>query len=220
MKDDSMINAPKQDRSRATQQKLMATTIRLISAHGLAATTVSRVANEAGISRGATQHHFATREALIRGAVERIATQQAQWVDETFNQLVDEQPSDHDILARVLAFFTGELFHASVQVWTGAAAEQDLRATIVSSEAKSSWMIYKATARALRADTSDAHTREVLRLLLDSLRGIGLSTLLSDHPTRLNGRLEALVRLIGNPDDGIKRLPVREPDTKQPQESA
>ena len=206
-KDDSMINAPKQDRSRTTQEKLLATTIRLISTKGLAATTVSRVAQEAGISRGATQHHFPTREALIRGAVERIAAEKTQRLQDAFDQLVDEQPSDRDILVRSLEFFTDELFHASVQIWTGATAEEELRSTILSSEAKLSWAIYKMTARALQADTSDAHTREVLRVLLDSLRGIGLSTILVDRPAHFGGRLDTLVRMIANPDSGIKRLP-------------
>ena len=67
---------PKQDRSRATRQRLLEATVHCLAELGWSAATVSVIADEAGISRGALQHHFPTRQELIaavatlpRGAV-------------------------------------------------------------------------------------------------------------------------------------------------------
>lgn len=210
-KDDLMMNEPKQDRSRATQAKLLDTTIRIISTRGLAATTVSLVAEEAGVSRGATQHHFPTREVLIREAVQQVAEERTQLLRDKFAELADKEPSDREILARVFDYFTDDLFHAAVHIWTGATSDEDLRTTILAAEAKSSREIYKATAQALRADMSDAHTREIIRGIMDNARGAGLSTMLVDRSERLETALDTLADLISNPVTGIKRLPASQP---------
>src|SRR5690349_24890531 len=73
--------APKQDRSRATRLRLLETAIRCLAVHGWEASTVGFVAAEAGISRGAVQHHFRTREALILGALEHMFAERAAQLD-------------------------------------------------------------------------------------------------------------------------------------------
>ena len=65
-----MAREPKQDRSRVTRQRLLEATIDSLAEQGWSATTVGVVAERAGVSRGATQHHFPTREDLITGALE------------------------------------------------------------------------------------------------------------------------------------------------------
>ena len=61
---------PKQDRSRATRARLLEATIDSLADQGWSATTVGVVAERAGVSRGATQHHFPTREDLITAALD------------------------------------------------------------------------------------------------------------------------------------------------------
>src|SRR5258708_2172997 len=71
---------PKQDRSRATRQRLLEATIDCLAEKGWAAATVAVVAQRAGVSRGAAQHHFPTREDLITAALDYMfdsRTQQA-----------------------------------------------------------------------------------------------------------------------------------------------
>ena len=149
---------------------------------------------------------------LIREAVEQVAAERTQLLRDTFDQLVDNEPSDREILARVFDYFTDDLFHAAVHIWTGATSDDGLRAAILAAEAKSSREIYKATAQALRADMSDAHTREIIRGILDNARGAGLSTMLIDRSSdRLGAALGTLAELISNPVSGIKRLPATQP---------
>jgi AcrR family transcriptional regulator len=69
---------PKQDRSRATRQRLLAAAVACLAEHGWAGSTVSVVAERAGVSRGAAQHHFPTREDLFTAAVEYVAEERSQ----------------------------------------------------------------------------------------------------------------------------------------------
>ena len=67
--------APKQDRSRITRERLLGASIDLLATQGWAATTVGAVAAAAGVSRGAAQHHFPTREDLITAALGHMIEQ-------------------------------------------------------------------------------------------------------------------------------------------------
>jgi AcrR family transcriptional regulator len=53
---------------------------------GSAALTLSAVADRAGVSKGGLLYHFGTKEALIKGMVERLI--------EDFDQLLTDQPGD------------------------------------------------------------------------------------------------------------------------------
>ena len=65
-----MTREPKQDRSRVTRSHLLEVTVECLAELGWSATTMSVVAQRAGVSRGAMQHHFPTREDLITAALE------------------------------------------------------------------------------------------------------------------------------------------------------
>jgi AcrR family transcriptional regulator len=58
------------DRSAATRRLILEATIRCLDAWGYGAVTNIKVADEAGVSRGAMMHHFPTRQALIVATVE------------------------------------------------------------------------------------------------------------------------------------------------------
>ena len=68
----SSARAPQQDRSRATRAKLLDAALVCLAELGWTASTVAVVAERAGVSRGAAQHHFPTREALFTAALEHV----------------------------------------------------------------------------------------------------------------------------------------------------
>ncbi|MFD3675123.1 TetR/AcrR family transcriptional regulator, partial [Streptomyces sp. NPDC058672] len=74
---DRADRSPKQDRSRATRQRLLEAAVACLAESGWAGSTVSVVAERAGVSRGAAQHHFPTREDLFTAAVEYVAEQRS-----------------------------------------------------------------------------------------------------------------------------------------------
>src|SRR5690606_34185607 len=67
---DRAERVPKQDRSRATRQRLLEAAVACLAEHGWAGSTVSVVAERAAGSRGAAQHHFPTRQDPLTAPVE------------------------------------------------------------------------------------------------------------------------------------------------------
>lgn len=58
------------ERSAATRRQILDATVSCLNAWGYGAVTNNKVADEAGVSRGAMMHHFPTRQALILATVE------------------------------------------------------------------------------------------------------------------------------------------------------
>ena len=58
------------ERSAATRKQILEATVQCLDASGYGAVTNIRVADLAGVSRGAMMHHFPTRQALIIATVE------------------------------------------------------------------------------------------------------------------------------------------------------
>lgn len=68
--------APKQERSLATRQKLLDAAVDELLASGYTRLSASAVAHRAGVSRGAQQHHFPHKDALVAEAVRHLAGRQ------------------------------------------------------------------------------------------------------------------------------------------------
>jgi AcrR family transcriptional regulator len=64
-----------EERSWATRDALLRAAVELLIERGYAATTTSLVAERAGVSRGALQHHFKSRDELIGAVMERLRAQ-------------------------------------------------------------------------------------------------------------------------------------------------
>lgn len=61
------------ERREATRARVFAAATDVIYRHGYAALTTTRAAEEAGVSRGALQQQFPTKEALVVGLIEHLA---------------------------------------------------------------------------------------------------------------------------------------------------
>ncbi|WP_330250861.1 TetR/AcrR family transcriptional regulator [Nocardia sp. NBC_00565] len=178
---------PKQDRSRATRQRLLGATIDCLAEKGWAAATVAVVAERAGVSRGAAQHHFPTREDLITAALEYMfdsRTQQAKAEAGTVAALAGGLGRTEAVVAGLVESYTGPLFKAALQVWTHAAADPALRERIVPLEAKFGRISHRRAVEALGVDDTDPVTHHLVQATLDMARGLGLADVLTDDSAR------------------------------------
>ncbi|OJF12489.1 TetR/AcrR family transcriptional regulator [Couchioplanes caeruleus] len=174
---------PKQERSRATRQRLLETTIRCLAEHGWEVSTVGFIAAEAGISRGAVQHHFRTREALILGALEHMFEERAALLD----ALPDPESGPdriHTVVTGLVEAIGGELFRAALQVWTVAAADPELRSAVVPLERRFARGVHRRAVRLLRVNDSDPEMRGLIQATLDLARGLALADVLTDDSHR------------------------------------
>jgi AcrR family transcriptional regulator len=70
----STARRTQEERRAETQAKLIAAAIDLICRHGYANLTTPEIATQAGVSRGALQHHFKTRYDLITAVNDKLTT--------------------------------------------------------------------------------------------------------------------------------------------------
>ncbi|MFW0783936.1 TetR/AcrR family transcriptional regulator [Gordonia sp. CPCC 206044] len=174
---------PQQERSRLTRERLLRATVDALAQDGWAAATVAAVAERAGVSRGAAQHHFPTREALITAALELI------FDDMTASaSAAPESVPDGDRVAagvaRAVAIYTGTEFKAALQVWAAAASDPALREMILPLEGKFAHAAHRMTVSALDPEGTNPQARSIAQVTLDLARGLGLADTLSDDSRR------------------------------------
>ncbi|MGW5452174.1 TetR/AcrR family transcriptional regulator [Nocardia sp. NPDC003979] len=178
---------PKQDRSRVTRQRLLEATIDCLAEMGWAAATVSVVAERAGVSRGAAQHHFPTREDLITAALEymfEFRMDQAKAEAETVRAVAQGIGRTRAVVSALIESYTTPFFKAALQVWTHAAADPALRERIVPLEARFGRISHRRAVEALGVDDSDPVAHHLVQATLDLARGLGLADVLTDDSAR------------------------------------
>ncbi|WP_155058980.1 TetR/AcrR family transcriptional regulator [Streptomyces blattellae] len=174
--------APKQDRSRATRRRLLEAAVSCLAEHGWAGSTVSVVAERAGVSRGAAQHHFPTREDLFTAAVEYVAEERSTALRALFPQ--GAAGDRRAVVAALVDLYTGPLFRAALHLWVAASNEEQLRPRVTELEARVGRETHHIAIELLDADESRAGVRETVQGLLDMARGLGLANLLTDDRPR------------------------------------
>ncbi len=172
-------NAPKQDRSRATRQRLLESAVTCLAEHGWSGSTVTVVAEHAGVSRGAAQHHFPTREDLFTAAVEYVAEERSAALRE-----LSSPTTTRAAVETVVGLYTGPLFRAALQLWVAAANEPQLGPRVTALEARIGRETHRMTVELLGADESVPGVRETVQGFLDMSRGLGLANLLTDDAPR------------------------------------
>ncbi|MEU1622893.1 TetR/AcrR family transcriptional regulator [Streptomyces sp. NPDC005722] len=183
---------PKQDRSRATRQRLLEAAVACLAEHGWAGSTVTVVAERAGVSRGAAQHHFPTREDLFTGAIEFVAEQWLVALREHAHALPGEGVHrTHAVVGMVVDLYTGPIFRAALHLWVAAANEEQLRPRVTALEARIGREAHRLAVEVLDADEAVAGVRETVQATLDMARGLGLANLLSDDSGRRAGIVRA-----------------------------
>jgi AcrR family transcriptional regulator len=179
---DRTDRTPKQDRSRATRQRLLEAAVSCLAEHGWAGSTVSVVAERAGVSRGAAQHHFPTREDLFTAAVEYVAEERSTALRALFPQ--GATGDRRAVVTALVDLYTGPLFRAALHLWVAASNEDQLRARVTELEAHVGRETHRIAVDLLGADESTPGVRETVQGLLDMSRGLGLANLLTDDTAR------------------------------------
>jgi AcrR family transcriptional regulator len=170
-----------QQRSRATQQRLLDATIDCLVKHGWSGTTTTLVAETAGVSRGAQLHHYPTKAALVLAAVEHLTHKRA---EEIRAEAGGGSHRVEHVLELLEASFTGPMFQAALEVWVAARTDDALRDALVPLEATIGRELYRLTVDMLGADDRRPEVRDAIQATLELLRGLGVASLLSDDSVR------------------------------------
>src|SRR3954463_11906504 len=115
------------ERSSAMRARLLDATIDCLVEFGYAGTTVTRIAERAGVTRGAQVHHYRTKADLVTAAVTHLAVRSA----ELGASMIEEGGRADDSVGALLALLwemhQGRTFTAAVELWVAARTDPELR---------------------------------------------------------------------------------------------
>ncbi|MDX3227353.1 TetR/AcrR family transcriptional regulator [Streptomyces sp. ME19-01-6] len=195
------LRDPKQDRSRATRQRLLEAAVACLAERGWARSTVAVVAERAGVSRGAAQHHFPTREDLFTAAVQHVAEERSAALRALLSQ---ERPAQvRAVVEELVDLYTGPLFRAALQLWVVASYEEQLGARVAALETRIGRETHRMAVELLGADETVPGVRESVQGFLDMARGLGLANLLTDDRARRDRVVAQWARIL----DDVLRPP-------------
>jgi AcrR family transcriptional regulator len=184
-----------QQRSLATQQRLLEATIDCLVEYGWSGATTTVIAERAGVSRGAQLHHYPTRAALVMAAVEHLAERRAAEIRAEAALLdVDPRRRIDRVVDMLAAAFTGPLFVAALELWVAGRTDPELRSALLALEARVGREMHRLAVELLAADETRPGVREAVQATLDLLRGLGVANLLSDDSRRRRALLRTWKR--------------------------
>lgn len=189
---------PQQDRSRATRAKLLEAAVASLAEIGWSRSTVAVVAERAGVSRGAAQHHFPTREVLFVAAVEHVAEQRSAEIRAQMQEAAAQGRglTTHRVVELVVDLYTGPMFRAALALWVASAAEPELAEQVVPLEVRIGRQVHRLVVELLGADESVPGVRESIQATLDLARGLGLANLLTDDSARRRHIVDQWARML------------------------
>jgi AcrR family transcriptional regulator len=169
------------ERRAATRTKLLQAAVESLTDRGYAATTAVEVQQRAGISRGALQHYWPSRAALVVDAVKALfdamaAKLRADMADRAAG-IADAVPAERIGLAIELLWssFDSSLFRAELELWTAARYDPELRPLVIDHDRTLGAEIARLCRDMFGPDLA-AHPRfaETIDVLTHGMRGAAL----------------------------------------------
>ena len=183
------------ERSERTRAQLFDATIECLLELGYAGTSVNEICKRAGLSRGAQQHHFATKAELMAHALEYLFTKLSAELIDAIHELAD-QP---DRIARGIDLlwqaFSGTLSTAALELWVAARTDPELRATLLPVDralGRSTLEIYRSIAW---HDLPPERMDSLYWLTVNLTRGLALDAMIGGEPARRERLLDEWKRM-------------------------
>lgn len=129
----TVLSRTQSERRAATVDALLSATIQVLTDGGYAALTTRRVAERAGVSQGAQQHYFPTKNALVDAALHRMVEELATEAAATPLRAVTERDRAAELLDRLWDLHTLPICPAVVELLNAARTDPELAEQVVPS---------------------------------------------------------------------------------------
>ncbi|MGW4245312.1 TetR/AcrR family transcriptional regulator [Nocardia sp. NPDC004722] len=177
-----------EQRSTETRTRLLDATIECLVEYGYAGTTTPRVAERAGVTRGAQVHHFGSKTDLVVAAVSHLAQRRT----EAAMKEIARMRAGGDPLGSALEFMwelhQGPLFIAAVELWVASRTDRMLAAEVEKVEPFVNNAVLLAVAQLVPNELYRKSVRDFAYTAMDTLRGILVSNFISPDPERAHRR--------------------------------
>jgi len=158
------------------RSRLLDATVECLVAYGYAGTTTHRVAEVAGVTRGAQVHHFRSKEDLVAAAIAYLAEQRTQ----AAIRELDRVQATSDPIAAVLDYLweshQGPIFVATVELWVAARTDPVLARHVDRVEPIVNGALIAAIATMFPEQPAQKELRDIVYTAMDALRGILLAS--------------------------------------------
>lgn len=186
-----------QERSEATQRKLMQATVECLAEHGYAGTSMERVVAQAGVSRGAQVHHFPAKTLLLQASFVWMLDQLIDDLRDQTARIADRQRDPRDVFRYLWkTYFSGRLFAVTMELITASRTDPELRTALVPVTERFHGQVDECFAKLCREDVPDQRLLMAVNLTMALLRGMGVQTVLYDRPGYFQDMLDEWLRLI------------------------
>jgi AcrR family transcriptional regulator len=162
---------PQAERRAQTRAALLDATIESLVTHGYARTTTGRIAELAGVSRGAQLSYFASRSELLIAAVAHLSEKR---IAEFTARVGARSPSLEECLDALWAGVQAPLFDAALELWVAARTDPELRTAMLRFEREIGGAIFAAAESALGDAARRPGFGEDLLHALAVVRGVAL----------------------------------------------
>lgn len=193
-----------EQRTAETRTALFEAAVRAISRLGYSRASNAEIADEAGVSRGAITHHFATRAAFIAEVVrwvfeqEVVAYQELQREWDTGSRVSDWPRISWEVLSRPSGIAVLEIFVAS-------RSDPELAALIKPVQTAIEQLAATAFLERLGAKK---HDTAAIRLVVWAMRGLSLGREFVDDPDQITDAVDLLASLLERaaPNGSVEEL--------------
>lgn len=187
------MQAPRQRRSQAQRSaemrtRLLDATVDCLVKYGYSGTTTPRIAEMAGVTRGAQVHHFGSREDLLLAAVEHLALKRMSAAVPRFGEGVTKSADLIGTLLDIAWDLHGdEYFIPVVELWVAGRTDPALGKQVARFEVS---VVINLTAAVAEFLPEEIHKPmlEFIYLAMDALRGILIASLVDTDPSRARRR--------------------------------
>lgn len=190
------------ERSAETRNRLLDATIDCLVKYGYAGTTTPRIAEMAGVTRGAQVHHFGSRDDLMLAAVQHLALKRiASAVPQFGGSLWTADDPIGAILEIGWDIHTGPLFIPVVELWVAGRTDPELGREVARFETIAVSGILAAASEFVPVEIQQPMV-EFLYTGMDAIRGILITSFVDTDPTRLERRwkrAKANLRRVADP---------------------
>ncbi|WP_040794655.1 TetR/AcrR family transcriptional regulator [Nocardia higoensis] len=187
-----------EQRSSEMRTRLLDATIDCLVDYGYAGTTTPRVAERAGVTRGAQVHHFGSKTDLVVAAINHLAQRRVQAV----LREISEVPPDAERVDATLNFLwelhQDRLFTATVELWVAGRTDPVLAAAMDEVEPFVNNAVLTAVERFVPDEVRRKDARDFVFTAMDALRGILIAAWGDSDTERAHRRWQrasALLRL-------------------------
>jgi AcrR family transcriptional regulator len=194
------------------RERLLDATIGCLVDYGYAGTTVTRIAERAGVTRGAQVHHYRTKDDLVTAAVTHLAGKSAEFGWQQVAKLVDVDDPVGDLLDVLWQMHNGPMFTAAVELWVAGRTDAELRKHVATVEPVLLAILRDEADRSGATDVMDdptgADLLDATFTAMDTMRGLLISAW--HLPARQRSarwrRARERLRAVFPPDDQVRAV--------------